>query len=372
MKFTAQSDDLSDAFSRLKAVASRDTIPILEHVLIEADEGLRLTANDCVVVMRIGVPATVETKGKAAASAKRLAAAFKNLPAGRDVAIELSEGQLSIRCDGSFFRIGTLPVEDFPKTPEEPQGTSFTLTGETLDQALRFAGPAISKEEVKPHLQGIYFASHEGKLRLVATNGASLHSIDLDIPTQWSVLVPERACGVAQGLFAKSESVEISADDVRINFDDGRKRLCSQLLDQTFPENYQVVIANTERRESSLTIDRKEFLAGINRVMGLAADGDSQWGTGVAIRAESGTITLAGSERIAGTLAHDQIAAEGVNGRTDIAFCGRLLRDAIGVSRGEEMVIHLCGERSPVRFEDPAAPNEILIVMPFAMGFPEP
>ena len=370
MKFTAQSDHLNRALGKLKHVASRDTIPILEHILIEAGEGLRLTANNCVEVMSADIPAAVEAEGNTTASAKRLTAAIKSLPPNSSVSIETGD-QLSITCADSFFRIGTLPAEDFPSTPENPKDVRFEIPGTVLEHALSFTAPAVCKEETRPDVCGTYFTAHEGSLRLVGTNFKTLHVIDLDIPIESvSALVSERSCSLARRVFAKSDTIEISLDADRIVFKSGGNWLCSQLIDQIFPKNYDTVIRKD--CESSLTVGRRDFLTGINRVLGLAADGDSVYGTSIALRAEDESITLAGMERVTSALVHDRISAKGANGRTDFAFCGRFLRDAATVFQGETLIIHRSKEMEPVRFEDPDAPNEIVVIMPYAMGFPEP
>ena len=186
MKVTIERSALSKALGHVQSVVERrNTIPILSNVLLQADGGaLTLTATDLDIEISEEAPADVAGKGATTVSALTLFEIVKRLPDGAQVRLELSpeESRLQVSSGRSQFALAVLPEDDFPSLSTDDLETRFSMPTADLRRLLGKARFAMSQEETRYYLNGVYlhaFADGDAPaLRAAATDGHRLARID--------------------------------------------------------------------------------------------------------------------------------------------------------------------------------------------------
>ena len=179
MKFSIERGVLLKAVAQAQSVVERrNTIPILANVLIEAEgDTVRFRATDLDIEVVDRAPATVERDGAITVAAVLLNEIVRKLPAGALVTLtdQGASGRLSIEAGRSNFQLATLPREDFPVMASAEYAASFTAPAPVLRRLFDKAKFAISTEETRYYLNGVYMHVAEGEqgrvLRCVATAG---------------------------------------------------------------------------------------------------------------------------------------------------------------------------------------------------------
>ncbi|MFT8896156.1 MAG: DNA polymerase III subunit beta [Acetobacter sp.] len=282
MKFTADRATLLKALAHIQSVAEkRNTIPILANVLIDANNGhLSLTATDMEIAVVEEVPAEIHTPGAVTAPAAVLYEIVRKLPDG--VEVELShpggEAQLDLRAGRYTTRMNALPVDDFPSMVAGDLPHQFKLNSGVLKSLIDRSRFAISTEETRYYLNGIYMHVTEGEtgglLRAVATDGHRLARVETEVPAGASgmpgVIIPRKTIGEIRKLLDEApDEVDVSVSDTRIQFGVGSITLTSKLIDGTFPE-YQRVIPSGNNR--TLRVGKKDFSDAVGRVAAISQE----------------------------------------------------------------------------------------------------
>lgn len=265
-----------------RVVQTRNTIPILSNVRIEAEaDALRLTATDLDLQITVPVAARVEAAGATTAPAHRLASIVASLPEGCQISLELGEGRLTVKGGRSRFVLPVLPVDDFPviKAPED--GAAFTLSAADVRRIFGLPQPAVSTEEVRYYLNGICLETSDDRAFLstpsliaTATDGQRLLRAALPVPVKGLSLdrpiVPRRAtellARLAEAGDAKADvDLKISGTMVTARF--GGTVIVSKLIEGTFPDADRVI-----RRAApiSATVDPDALVAAVKRVQQVA------------------------------------------------------------------------------------------------------
>ncbi len=186
-------------------VTNRTTLPILSNVLIEASGGqLKLTTTDLDVGVVGTVEAEISKEGSTTLPVKRLASIIRELPAELvEVSVD-NKNHASIKCGPSFFKIIGLGEDEFPPLPTFDDAKEFKISQEVLLDALKKTSYAISTDETRYVLNGIYASFKEGKMSLVATDGRRLAMVenDLEFPAsnECDVIIPAKAVNELQRL----------------------------------------------------------------------------------------------------------------------------------------------------------------------------
>src|ERR1700727_1850690 len=255
MKLQADRATLLKALAHVQSVVERrNTIPILANVMLAVGDGKRtLTATDMEIAIVEDVAASTTRNGACTAPAATLYEIVRKLPEGAEVELDHPGGdaQLSLRAGRYDTKLVVLPVEDFPSMTAGSLPHKFSLTANTLRGLIDRTKFAISTEETRYYLNGIYLhhADSGGTpvLRAVATDGHRLARVEEDLPegaeTIPGVIIPRKTVNELRKLLdEESGSVEIGLSDTRIQFKLGTVTLTSKLIDGTFPE-YERVIA---------------------------------------------------------------------------------------------------------------------------------
>jgi len=279
MKFRISKESFLDGLQQVQSVvSSRATLPILSNVLLVAEDGvLKMTTTDLDVVVTGQVPVEeLEESGSTTLPARRLAGIVRELPAS-GIAIEVNdENAASIRCGNSFFKILGLAADDFPPEPKLEDVKEFKVSSLTLRDGLRKVAYAISTDETRYVLNGVYCQFKEGKLTLVATDGRRLAMTDSDLEfpesQECNVIVPTKAVNELQRLLKDANDkteVRLRIGARQIAFETQSNLLVSKLIEGNYPNFRQVIPGQAKHR---VTLEREPFLAAVQRVSLLAQD----------------------------------------------------------------------------------------------------
>jgi DNA polymerase-3 subunit beta len=275
MKFSISKEALLEGLQKVQHVVStRTTLPILSNVLLVAKNGrLTFTTTDLDVGITGSVEAKIEKEGATTLPAKRLVNIVRELPAS-EVQISVdAKNVASIESGPSFFKIIGLGQDDFPPLPDFEGAKEFRMPQQLLRDGLKKTAYAISTDETRYVLNGIYTSFREGKLTLVATDGRRLAMVenDLDFPAshECDVIVPTKAVQELMRLLGDSGEVLIRLSDSQISFSIGDHLLISKLIEGNYP-NYRQVIPgdSTERVE----LPRESMFETVRRVSLLSSD----------------------------------------------------------------------------------------------------
>src|ERR1700743_1782889 len=182
MNLTIAKEQLINGLQALQNVVSnRTTLPILSNVLIKAEKDrVEFTATDLDVTVACSVEAKVEKPGSTTLPVKKLFGIVREL--NGEIEIETDEKNItSIRSGGSFFKVHGLGADEFPPLPKFKDDKKVSLTQETVRGMLKKTSFAVSTDESRSVLNGIYISLKEGKMTLVATDGRRLALVDEEV-----------------------------------------------------------------------------------------------------------------------------------------------------------------------------------------------
>jgi DNA polymerase-3 subunit beta len=282
MKFKADRATLLKALAHIQSVAEkRNTIPILANVLVAVRDGrLSLTATDMEIAIVEEVAASTSRNGAATAPAATLYEIVRKLPESAEIELDHPGGdaQLALRAGRFATSLLVLPVEDFPSMTAGQLPHRFHLPALVLRGLIDRTRFAISTEETRYYLNGIYLhaVANDGHrvLRAVATDGHRLARVEEPLPegaeTIPGVIIPRKTVGELRKLLDEaSGSVEIGLSDTRIQFSVGPITLTSKLIDGTFPEYDRVIPRDNDK---ILRVGKKDFSDAVARVAAISSE----------------------------------------------------------------------------------------------------
>lgn len=282
MKFTADRMPLQRALAHIHGVAEkRNTIPILANVLLSHDgKVLRLTATDMEIALVEEIPSEADRPGSATVPAAVLFEIVRKLPDGVGVEFEQKDDSspLLVRAGRYETNLNVLPVDDFPAMVAGDLPHHFTLQAGVLRGLIDRTKFAMSNEETRYYLNGIFFhVSNDGAapvLRAVATDGHRLAKVDADLPIGAAempgVIIPRKTVAEIRKLLENDDAtVEVSLSETRIQFHTGSMTLTSKLVDGTFPEYGRVIPSGNDR---ILRVARQDLAAAVGRVAAISQE----------------------------------------------------------------------------------------------------
>ncbi|WP_103172604.1 DNA polymerase III subunit beta [Paracoccus sp. SY] len=282
MKFSIERAVLVKAVSQAQSVVERrNTIPILANVLIEATpDGVSFRATDLDTEVVDQAPAQVERPGATTVSAVMLNEIARKLPDGALVQISTDEaaGRLSVQAGRSSFNLATLPREDFPVMASSEYSVNFKAKADLLRRLFDKAKFAISTEETRYYLNGVYMhvAQVDGQpmLRCVATDGHRLARIDAPLPVgadeMPGVIVPRKTVAELRKLLDDDDTdIAVSVSETKVRFATPTLTLTSKVIDGTFPDYSRVIPLNNARK---LEVDATDFARAVDRVATVSSE----------------------------------------------------------------------------------------------------
>ncbi|MEH3045999.1 DNA polymerase III subunit beta [Sphingomonas adhaesiva] len=364
MKATIERATLLKGLSHVQSVVERrNTIPILSNVLLEATaEGqLRLMATDLDLQINESVAAAVDQPGATTVSAHTLFDIARKLPEGAQVSITAAEGRMAIVAGRARFSLGTLPRDDFPVIAEGELPHQFELPVETLKQIIDKTRFAISTEETRYYLNGIFLHTAEGVLKAAATDGHRLARVTVDQPQgadgMPDVIVPRKCIAELRKLLDEVDgSVGVSLSGTKIRFDLGQAILTSKLIDGTFPDYSRVIPTANDK---ILKLDPKSFMQGVDRVSTIATEKTRA----VKMALDRDKITLSVTSPENGTAA-EEVPGDYTSLPFEIGFNSRYLLDILGQIDTDLVEVHLADAAAPTLIRENDKSAALYVLMP--------
>jgi DNA polymerase-3 subunit beta len=364
MKATIERATLLKSLGHVQSVVERrNTIPILSNVLIEAreDGSLRLMATDLDLQVDESVPANVTQAGATTLSAHTLFDIIRKLPEGSQVELTAAEGKMQVVAGRARFNLSTLPRDDFPVIAEGELPTRFELPAATLRQIIEKTRFAISSEETRYYLMGIFLHVIDDQMRAAATDGHRLARITVPRPDgaegMPDVIIPRKCVQELYRLLEELEgTVEISLSPTKIRFGLGSAILTSKLIDGTFPDYNRVIPTGNDKL---LRLDPKSFSAGVDRVSTIA----SEKTRAVKISVDRDKVTLSVISPENG-VATEELAADYGSEGIEIGFNARYLLDILGEIDGDVVEVHLADAAAPTLLRENDKSNALYVLMP--------
>ncbi|MGY4394852.1 DNA polymerase-3 subunit beta [Sphingomonas sp. UYAg733] len=367
MKATIERATLLKGLSHVQSVVERrNTIPILSNVLIEAtaEGGLKLMATDLDLQINETVAAAVDQPGATTVSAHTLFDIARKLPEGSQVSLAAAEGKLTIMAGRAKFQLGTLPRDDFPVIAEGELPVSFELPAETLKQIIDKTRFAISTEETRYYLNGIFWHVSDDPLpvlKAAATDGHRLARVTMPRPDgaegMPDVIIPRKCIAELRKLLEEIDgSVGVSLSPTKIRFDLGQALLTSKLIDGTFPDYSRVIPTGNDK---ILKIDPRSFEEGVDRVSTIATEKTRA----VKMALDRDKITLSVTSPENGTAA-EEVPGEYASMGFEIGFNSRYLLDILGQLHGDTIEVHLADAAAPTLIRENDKSSALYVLMP--------
>jgi DNA polymerase-3 subunit beta len=363
MKTTIERAALLKTLGHVQSVVERrNTIPILSNVLLSAKDGrLNMTATDLDIQIVDSAEASVATEGTTTVQAQTLLDIVRKLPDGSQVQLEVDGGRMKVVSGRSRFQMPCLPSEDFPVIARNQAEHSFTVSTSSLQTALERTRFAMSTEETRYYLNGIYLHVVDGKLLAVATDGHRLARTQVDtgdaaLAGMPDVIVPRKTVGELIKLLGEYDGdIEVGISRSKLAFDIGRLSLTSKTIDGTFPDYTRVIPQNNE---TSVRTDTKTLSSAVDRVTIIA----SEKTRAVKMKVDAGTITLTVNSPEHGT-ANDEVPCDS-NGEVEVGFNARYLVETLKYVDSENVEIRFDTSASPVLITDLSRPYDVNVLMP--------
>ena len=368
MKATIERATLLKGLSHVQSVVERrNTIPILSNVLIEADASgaIRLMATDLDLQINEQVAAAVDQAGSTTVSAHTLFDIARKLPEGAQVQLTAAEGRMTIVAGRARFSLGTLPRDDFPVIAEGDLPTAFELPAETLKQIIDKTRFAISTEETRYYLNGIFLHvaedGGEAVLKAAATDGHRLARVTVkrpdDAEAMPDVIVPRKCVAELRKLLDEVDgSVGVSLSATKIRFDLGQAILTSKLIDGTFPDYSRVIPTANDK---ILKLDPRSFMQGVDRVSTIATEKTRA----VKMALDRDRITLSVTSPENGTAA-EEVPGDYSAAGFEIGFNSRYLMDILGQIDGDLVEVHLADAAAPTLIRENDKAPALYVLMP--------
>ncbi|MFN4038744.1 MAG: DNA polymerase III subunit beta [Erythrobacter sp.] len=372
MKATIERATLLRCLSHVQSVVERrNTIPILSNVLIDASDGgsVRVMATDLdLQVVETMSAAAVEQAGAITVSAHLLFDIARKLPEGSQVSLTTNENRLEVKAGRANFKLPTLPRDDFPVIVEGDLPTSFELSARVLAELIDRTRFAISTEETRYYLNGIFLHvtdEDEPLLKAAATDGHRLARFTIPRPEGAAgmpdVIVPRKAVGELRKLLDEAMDgnvlIDLSASKIRFTLGgEGGVVLTSKLIDGTFPDYSRVIPTANDKL---LKVDPKLFFAGVDRVATIATEKTRA----VKIGLEADKVTLSVTSPDNGTAAEEIMADYGAEGM-EIGFNANYLKDILSQIEGDTVELHLADAGAPTLIRQNDHSPALYVLMP--------
>ena len=364
MKFSMERSALLGALGHVQNVVERrNTIPILSNVLMTAENGtVSFVATDLDIEVSEQANADVSVPGDMTAPAHTLYDIARKLPDGAEVSLAIgSDGRLEVDAGRSHFVLPLLPAGDFPKMTADGFTHNFALGAAELIRLIDKTKFAISTEETRYYLNGIYMHGIDGKLRCVATDGHRLALCEMDLPDGAEglpgIIIPRKTITELRRLIdGLSETIEISVSEAKIRFTIGSAVLTSKLIDGTFPDYDRVI---PKAGDKLLVIDNSVFANAVDRVSTISAEKSRS----IKLSLAGDTLTLAVNNPEHGNAVEDLMVDYGSED-LEIGFNAKYLLDVTTQIEARDVHFHLSDPASPALVKDPEDPGALFVLMP--------
>jgi len=351
-------------------VEKKNTIPILSNVLLDArNEKITLSATDLDIIIIETIPGEVIQEGSTTTTAQVIYDLVRKLPAGSEILISLkSEGQLSLISAKSNFNLKCLSTKDFPVTQDDLNVEGFSINSNVLLKLLNKTKFAISNDETRHYLNGIYLhkaiEDNKNYLVAVATDGHRLSKsrvpLESDINFEPVILPRKTLFELVTILQEENSEVKISSTKSKIKFLISKIVLISKVIDGRYPDYSKVIPTDNDNK---INVNLSQFISTIDRINSLSSD-------------RKGTLKLVANRDILKFLVNDPTAGDGVEeiaikyqgADLEIGFNSKYLIDVGSVIDDKDLVLNAKNPSSPVLIFDPSDINTLHVIMPMRVA----
>ena len=369
MKISIERAVLLKAVSQAQSVVERrNTIPILANVLIEAEgDTVQFRATDLDIEVVDKANAMVERAGATTVAATTLHEIVRKLPDGALVTLtdDSAAGRLTVEAGRSNFSLATLPREDFPVMASSEYSSNFSAPAPALRRLFDKSKFAISTEETRYYLNGVYMHVADGEdgkaLRAVATDGHRLARIDTDLPSGATdmpgVIVPRKTVGELRKLLDDDDmEIAVSVSETKVRFATPNITLTSKVIDGTFPDYTRVIPQGNTRK---LEVDAAEFAKAVDRV----ATVSSERSRAVKLQLDEDRLVLSVNSPDSGA-AEEELVVAYSDERLEIGFNAKYLLEIASQVDRENAVFMFNSAGDPTLMREGGDTSAVYVVMP--------
>ena len=368
MKFSIERNSFLSCLAHVQnVVEQRPTVPILSNILITANSSkLILSATDMDLSIIENVDSSVIEEGSVTTPAHTLYDIVRKIPEGNEIELISNDGnKLSLRSGSSKFSLSCLPKDDFPKINQDVLENEFNLNSEDLKKIIDKTKFAVSNEETRYYLNGIYIhaidENNEKKLRAVATDGHRLAKFETKLPQDANkipgIIIPKKTINEVRKIIENySGVIKISLDESKILFNVNNVTLSSKLIDGSFPDYEKVIPKNNDK---SFSVDKKLIYEAVDRVSTVSSEKTRS----IKLVVFENNISLSSSSAETGTGAED-IKIKYSGEKLEVGYNARYLMEIINQIDGDLITFELFDSSSPSIILDNTSKNSLYILMP--------
>ncbi len=372
MEFKINSTDLLKALSHIHGIVEvRHTLPILSNIILEAkDDKLILSSTNLDIYCSDKIKAEVLQSGEVSVSAVTFFEIIKRLPSGSEVLMIMDKGENEIRltCGRSKFNLSTLKTDDFPIISDSDLSTNFVLSADELIRIIDKTKFAVSNEETRYYLNGIFLHKAERNsiqfLRAVATDGHRLAQYDIPLPQGaediTGIIIPKKTIyELRKVLDDANGDVSVSLNENKIKFSFNDLKVVSKVIDGTFPDYTKVI---PQKNDKNFKTNNSDLKNAIDRVSAVAANEESK-SKAIKFCIENNSLSLSVESQSKGS-ANEMIDVNYSGDKVDIGFNSKYIIDLCNEVDGDEISISLSDSISPAIILDKTDENLFFVLMP--------
>jgi len=372
MKVTTRTSDLAAGLQRvIGTIERKNTIQILGNFRLAAGGGaLKIGATNLDMMIETSVLGEVASDGQITVPAYMLLGIISNkkMPKGGNVTIEMQDSKMSVRCGRSRFTLFTLPAEDFPDIAQKESDHKFDLTADQVEQLFGRTEVAISTDQARFFLNGVFLQPLKSKLRGVATDGHKLARIDCQMPdgadgfsdiankSAGGIIVPAATVKQIKKIAADVSGVRVQISPSLITVSTDATTLTSKLIDGTFPDYARVI---PTKNSKTMAADKEELSDALERISTVSGDR----GRAVKLHLSAGKLKLSVNNQEAGS-AEEDVDVDWNSDPFVIGFNSQYLIDILEKVKSEKVEMLLEDGGSPTLIRGDGDENAIFVLMP--------
>ena len=372
MEIKANSSDLLKALNHIHGIVEvRHTLPILSNIVLSAENNqLTLSSTNLDIFCSDKIDAEIVNSGEISVPAITFFEIVKRLPSGSDVILSMGDEdtELILKCGRSKFNLSTLKTEDFPILSDKDLSTNFVISADELSRMIDKTKFAISNEETRYYLNGIFFHKAESNsikfLRAVATDGHRLAQYDIPLPQGaeeiTGIIIPKKTVFELRKVLDDADGdVSVSLNENKIKFSFNNLKIISKVIDGTFPDYTKVIPQNNDKKFKT---NNSELKNAIDRVSAVAINEETK-SKAIKLTIENNKLNLSVESQSKGS-AKEEIDISYSNEKVDIGFNSRYLLDICNEVDGDEIDVNLLDSISPAIILDKTDENLFFVLMP--------
>ena len=357
MKLTIEQKTLAAALAKVAGIIERrNTIPILGNVMLRADGNqLTIIGTDLDIEVVTRIDCATESDGETTVNAALFTDIVKKTPPGKEINLDHDGNTLHVKAGRSRFKLATLPTDDFPRLGSGEFAATFDIPAPELVRLIGKSAFAMSTEESRYYLNGVYLHPANGVITAVATDGHRLAHVTYDDGADFpGVIIPRKTVSEVRKI-APIGNVTVSTSALKIRFDMGDTVITSKVVDGTFPDYTRIIPTGYA---SSVTVDAKDLARAADRVASLVEDRSKR----VEVTIDDGELSIAATGSMGE--AHDAIDAAITGDGIKFAINAPYMRETLSQAEGGDVVIEYDNPGAPVIMRPKEDDGFFAIIMP--------